>query len=327
MRYVVLIFILVCFSNTFGFCQIRPTGTPDCSFSVRSAYENDRKNFPQLTVADSAMPENVQVFKNLIYTKTAAQNLALDIYTPAAKAGKVVPAVLMIHGGGWRSGNRSHHNTLARQLASRGYVTVTASYSLSTHALYPQAVFDVKNAVRWMRANALKYGIDTSKIAILGFSAGGQLAALVGTTNGNILFEKENIYPAMSSRVHAIVDIDGTLAFIHPESGEGNDSKSISAATYWFGYSKTEKPELWEQASPLNYAGKNTPPILFINSSVSRMHAGRDDMIKKLNSFNIYSEVKSFPEAPHCFLFYTPWFENTLTYVDDFLKRVMDKKQ
>ena len=314
-------------SSISGFGQIAPTGIRDTSFSVQSAYRNDKKYFPGLTLADSSMPEGVKVFENIIYKKQASENLALDVYTPAVKAKNPVSAVLMVHGGGWRSGDRSHNNTLARQLAAKGFIAVTVSYSLSTHALYPQAVYDLKTALRWMRANAKKFNIDPSKIAILGFSAGGQLAALVGTTNGNKIFEKADEFKGLSSRVQAVIDIDGTLAFIHPESGEGNDSKSISAGTYWFGYSKAEKPELWQQASPLNYAGKNTPPVLFINSSVSRMHAGRDDMITKMTASGIYSQVQSFPEAPHCFMFYTPWFAPTLGYISDFLDRVFDTKQ
>jgi len=317
---------LMCLTCQVGICQIRPTGVRDSSFSVQSAYAQDKKNFPELSLADSAMPQDLQVFKNLNYTKTSAENLALDIFAPKTSLKKLAPAVLMVHGGGWRSGDRSHNYTLAKQLAARGFVTVSASYSLSTHALYPQAVYDLKNAVRWMRANAGKFGIDTARIAILGFSAGGQLAALVGTTDDAMIFGSNNAFPGISAHVQAIVDIDGTLAFIHPESGEGNDSKSISAATYWFGYPKTEKPELWQQAAPLNHVSKNTPPILFINSSVARMHAGRDDMIAKLNGFGVYSEVRTFPDAPHCFMFYNPWFAPTLDTVNAFLNRVFYPK-
>ena len=327
MKQGIWIAVLIGLKSASGFSQIKPTGLSDTSFSVQSAYRNDTKYFPELTLADSSMPQSVRVFKNIIYKKLSTENLALDVYAPALKPKNPVGAVLMVHGGGWRSGHRSHNNTLARRLAAKGFVAIPVSYSLSTHALYPQAVYDLKTAVRWMRANADKFDIDTSKIAILGFSAGGQLAALIGTTSGNKILDKPDEFNGVSSHVQAVIDIDGTLAFIHPESGEGDDSKSISAATYWFGYSKKEKPELWQQASPLNYAGKNTPPFLFINSSVSRMHAGRDDMIKEMDAFNIYSEVHSFPQAPHCFMFYTPWFGPTLDYVDRFLNKVFYNKQ
>ncbi|MEO6285321.1 MAG: alpha/beta hydrolase [Dyadobacter sp.] len=319
------IFALLLTSLTSGFCfgQIVPTGIRDTSFSVNGSYRNEKRAHPDMTIADSTMPVGVQVFKNIIYKKYPKRSLYLDVYRKKEAASKSEPAVLMVFGGGWRSGDRTHNYTLARQLASRGFVTITADYSLSTDALYPAAVHDLKMALKWLRAHSSEYGIDTARIAILGFSAGGQLAALVGTTNGDPTFESGDDYQKYSSTVQAIVDIDGTLAFIHPESGEGDDSRSISAATNWFGYSKTQKPALWEQAAPLNHAGKTTPPILFLNSSVARMHAGRDDMVKKLNALGIYSEIHSFPEAPHTFMFFEPWFTPTLNYTSDFLKKIL----
>jgi len=321
MKKSILITVLI-FTCTKLLSQIKPTHVRDTSFSVQSAYRNDKKSYPEITVADSAMPKGVKAYKNISYKKYPERDLKLDLYQPETKTKKPFTAVLMVHGGGWRSGDRSHNNTLARLLAARGFVTVTADYSLSTDALYPAAVLDLKEAVRWIRTHAGKYNIDTSRIAILGFSAGGQLAALVGTTNGNNEFEQPDQSTKYSSNVQAIIDIDGTLAFIHPESGEGDDSRSVSAATYWFGYSKAERPDLWQQASPLNHVNKNSPPILFINSSVNRMHAGREDMIRKLDAFSIYHVVHTFPEAPHCFMFYNPWFKPTLTHTVNFLNRV-----
>jgi pectinesterase len=119
--------------------------------------------------------------------------------------------------------------------------------------------------------------------------------------------------------------MDGLLAFIHKESGEGDDSKRISAATNWFGYSKAENPELWKQGSPLTHIGSHAAPILFLNSNVARMHAGRDDFIKILDEHNIYSEVKEF-DAPHSFVLFEPWFTPVLQATDSFLKKVFDKQ-
>ena len=233
---------------------------------------------------------------------------------------------MIIHGGGWRSGNRGQHYPLAQRLADLGYVCFTPEYRLSTEALYPSAVYDLKSALRWIRSNAKKYNVDTNKIAVLGFSAGGQLAALLGVTAGNLKFEGTECNLKSLSAVNAIVDLDGTLSFVHPESGEGDDSKRTSAATYWFGFSKKENSKLWEGASPLTYVGKDTPPTLFINSSVERMHAGRNDFLKVLNENNIYSEVKTFSDAPHSFPLFDPWFEPTVKYTNDFLKKVFALK-
>jgi len=293
------------------------------SFTVRKSYLQEKKHHPDITLADSTLPTGVRVQRNIAYsTPVADRKLVLDVYAPQTSAAKALPAILMVHGGGWRSGDRSHNNTLAGHLAAKGFVAIPVEYRLSTEALYPAAVHDVKAAIRWMRANARAYHIDPKRIAILGFSAGGQLAALVGSTNGNAAFEGSGGYATYTSDVQAIVDIDGVLAFIHPESGEGDDSRSTSAATYWFGYGKAQKPALWHEASALTHIDKHTPPILFLNSSVDRMHGGRDDLIAKLKPFGTYSEVHTFDGAPHTFMFFNPWFTPTLTYITDFLHKV-----
>jgi acetyl esterase/lipase len=250
----------------------------------------------------------------------------LDAFCPVTKANPKRTAVIIIHGGGWRSGSRSQHYPMAQHLAHLGYVCFTPEYRLSTEALYPAAVYDIKAAIRWVRKNAKKYDIDTAKITVLGFSAGGELAAFAGVTNNQAEFEGTVENLNNSSVVNAVVDIDGTLSFVHPESGEGDDSKKISAATYWFGYSKKENPELWKQASPLTHANNNTPPTLFINSSADRMHAGRNDYIEILSRHKIYTEVQRFENSPHHFCLMEPWFEPTVKYIDDFLKKVFGNK-
>jgi acetyl esterase/lipase len=298
----------------------------DTSFSVYSTYVKTKKKYPSISIAEVKTPKNVGVKNNVVYRRIGDRALSLDVFYPKRKSKRGYPAVLMIHGGGWRSGDRTHNTPTAKPLAENGFVAVSAEYRLSTEATYPAAVHDLKTAIRWMRANALTFNIDTSKIATWGCSAGGQLAALLGTTNGNASLEGNGGYQECSSNVQAIVDVDGTLAFIHPESGEGDDSKGKSAATLWFGFTKTERPDLWHEAGPLNHVSKNTPPVLFINSSIDRMHAGRDDMRKKLGEFNIYSEVHTFTDAPHPFWLFNPWFQPTVNYTVTFLNKVFRRR-
>jgi acetyl esterase/lipase len=294
----------------------------DTSFTVRSAFLKELKHRPGISIAKPALSPTVQATYSVTYCTLGTRALQLDIFYPKAKRKKGYPAVLLIHGGGWRSGDRSNHIPMAQQLAARGYVAVTAEYRLSTEALYPAAVHDLKAAIRWLRANAGRYPIDTTKIAVWGFSAGGQLAALVGTTNGDKELEGSEGNIRHSSSVQAIVDVDGTLAFLHPESSDSQPSDKPTASKYWFGASQTEKPALWEQAAALNHVTPQTPPIVFINSSIDRMHAGREDMIKQLDSYHIYHETHAFPDSPHTFPLFNPWFEPTLKYTADFLGKV-----
>ncbi|HEU4901253.1 MAG TPA: alpha/beta hydrolase [Flavisolibacter sp.] len=298
------------------------TGIPDTSYTTHSAYTSSRKAFPEIRIVPEFHSRTVKEKRNIVYCTGVERKLLLDAFAPAKKTKNKRAVVMIIHGGGWRSGNRTQHHPLAQHLANLGYVCFTPEYRLSTEALYPAAVYDLKAALRWIHANAKKFNIDTTKIAVAGFSAGGQLAALIGTTNGDPAFEGSACHLKASSRVQAIIDLDGTLSFVHPESGEGDDSKKTSAATYWFGYAKKDNPALWKEASPLTHVGNATPPTLFINSSVERMHAGRTDFLKVLSANNIYADVKTFENSPHSFPLFHPWFHPTVKYMDEFLQNV-----
>lgn len=299
------------------------TGKTDTSYSNYSAYQNTKKSHPITEIVPEKSLKTVTEQKALTYGKIGNRGLLTDVFSPVTTRSKNLPAIMIVHGGGWRTGNRTQHHQLARRLAESGYVCFTPEYRLSTEALYPAAVYDLKTAVRWIRANASSFNIDTTKIAVLGFSAGGELAAFMGVTSNNPVFEGKNGHLNHSSEVQAVIDIDGIVSFVHPESGEGDDSKGISAATYWFGYSKKDNPILWNEASSLSYVGEKTPPTLFLNSSVERMHAGREDFRKVLDQYHIYSEVHTFPDAPHSFCLFNPWFEPTVQYISAFLKKTL----
>lgn len=299
------------------------TGRPDTSYTNYSAFQGTRKTHPAIRLVPEQRYANVAEEKGLTYAEIGARKLIIDAFYPAQSIKKKRTAILIIHGGGWRSGNRMQHFPLAQRLASLGYACFTPEYRLSTEALFPAAVYDAKAAIRWVKRNALKYNIDTAKVVALGFSAGGELAAFIGATGNMPLFEGTNeIMPITGTNVDAVVDIDGILSFTHPESGEGDDSKRTSAATYWFGYPRKENEKLWEAASALSYAGRYTPPTLFLNSGVGRMHAGRSDYIRLLDQYHIMSEVHTFDEAPHAFCLFDPWFEPTVKYIDSFLKNL-----
>ena len=295
------------------------TGKRDSSYSIHSAYEGTIKTNPEARLVQEE-PFDAGKETGVVYCSSGNRRLLLDVFYPLRKLTNKRTALIIVHGGGWRTGNRTLHYPLAQRLAALGYVCFTPEYRLSTEALYPAGVYDVKSAIRWVRKNAAKYNIDENKIAIAGHSAGGELAAMMGATNDIKEFEGDGCNKDASSRVNAVIDMDGLLAFIHSESGEGDDSKRISAATNWFGYSKTENPELWKQGSPLTHAGPHTAPTLFINSNVERMHAGRDDYIRILDEYNIYTEIKAF-DAPHSFVLFEPWFTPTLQTIDVFFEK------
>lgn len=289
----------------------------DTSYTVFSTYNKEIKKFPFIEIVKERKYKNLDFSLDIVYNSLDSRELHLDAYYKKGK--KPQPAVILIHGGGWKSGNKSQMKIFAQEIASKGYSCFTIEYRLSPEAQYPAAIFDVKNAIKYIKANAKKFNVNPDKVAVLGCSSGGQMAALIGTTNNNLEFESPSGINENAS-VQAIIDLDGILAFKHPESEEGK------AASLWLGGSYDEKPEIWNQASALNHASALTPPILFINSDMVRFHAGRTDMISKLNSHKIYSEVKNISNSPHSFWFFNPWFQPMVKYTVDFLDKIFKNK-
>jgi pectinesterase len=313
-----LFFITACALRAQSYAGI--THRQDTSYTNFSAYRDTKKSHPeiQLVTPDST---GVVIKRDIVYGSTGYRNLQLDMFSPAQQPANHI-AIIMIHGGGWRTGNRQQHDAMMMELTHRGYTCFTPEYRLSTEALFPAAVYDLKAAIRYIKKNARHFSIDTTKIVCAGFSAGGELAAFIGATGNMPLFEGTVGNQVGSTNVQAVVDIDGILSFVHPESGEGDDSKRTSAATYWFGYPKKGYEKLWEAASTLSYVDGYTPATLFINSSVDRMHAGRDDYRERLKAFGTYTAVASFKDAPHSFCLFDPWFQPTVNYIDQFIKKI-----
>ena len=289
----------------------------DTSYTVWSTYNKEVKKFPFIKKVQKPENKEINRLKDLVYKSINSRELHLDAYFNKGKASQ--PAVIMIHGGGWKSGNKSQMHYLAQEIASKGYSCFCVEYRLSGEAKYPAAILDVKTAIKYIKENVLNFNVDPNKIAVLGCSSGGQMAALIGTTNNNQSFEEKSDL-MQNANVQAIIDMDGILAFHHPESEEGK------AAGLWLDGNFEQNPDNWKQASALTHTDKNTPPILFINSDRSRFHAGRNDMIAILNKFQIYNEIKTIPNSPHSFWFFDPWFDEIVNYSTQFLDKIFKQK-
>ncbi|MBS7256604.1 alpha/beta hydrolase [Flavobacterium branchiicola] len=305
-----VLFLLLFLKSISAQCQY----SIDTSYTVKSTYIKLIKQYPFITIVKEKKNKNVDQINDVVYDQKENRALHLDAYFYKKKKGN--PAVIMIHGGGWRSGNKNQMQVLAQEIASKGYSCFAVEYKLSLEAKYPEGIYDIKNAIKFIKDNAKKFHVDPDKIAVLGCSSGGQMAALIGTTNENTAFEDSVFKSKSSSKVNAIIDVDGILAFKHPESKEGE------MASFWLKGSYEEDPDNWKNASALSHTDKNTPPILFINSSFERFHAGRDDMIAILNQNKIYNEVQTIENSPHSFWFFQPWFDEMNKYIIHFLDKI-----
>ena len=298
------------------------TTTPDTSFNITRDFRNNVKKYPFIKIVPDSPSKTVTEVCNLVYGKVGSRELHIDAFIPSAAKKKPTPAIIIIHGGGWRSGNRAQHIPLAQHLAALGYASFTVEYRLSTEALYPAAVNDIKSAIQWVHANSKRFNINTNKIVVLGFSAGGQLAALVGMTSGLDKFDALGSNKGYSSSVQAVIDIDGTLTFVAPDAWETQNQQTIAASTMWLGYKRTEKLDIWTAASPLTYAERNKLPFLFLNSAVDRMHAGRDVFKDMMDKKGVYVRIYNFKDTPHTFCLYQPWFNPMVNNIDQFLTKI-----
>jgi acetyl esterase/lipase len=208
------------------------------------------------------------VHENLAYGVVNGQALLLDIIEPAGdNGGKPRPAVMLIHGGGWTSFDKSTMRPLALFLSRSGFVTVPVDYRLfhDEASRWPAQLDDVQRAVRWVRANSSKYNIDPNHIGAYGHSAGGQLALLLG-----MLETRDNSDAALakySSKLQAVADASGPTDFTVHVSDD--DTKFLAG---FLGGDLADRPELWRAASPISYVSKSNAPILLI-------HGTRDEMV------------------------------------------------
>ena len=279
-------------------------GQAQSVYNAQSTYQKLLPQYPFIRIAGSTLAPGIVAHKDITYVQRGALALQLDLVLP--KPGAAAPVVVLVHGGGWRSGDRQEFAALAARLAERGCASAAVSYRLAGQALYPAAVDDVREAVRWVRAHAGDYGIDGRRIAIAGGSAGGQIASLVGVTGAG---------------VQAIINIDGLSDFTSEEARRHEDdpAKKPSSAGAWFGGTYAEKSALWREASPTFYVSAATPPILFIGSAPTRFSVGREEMVVKLQAAGVPTRVVKLPESPHSFWMFDPWLQPTVDAIVAFL--------
>jgi len=215
------------------------------------------------TPASSNLPESASsVQQDVAYGTVAGHPLMLDIYTPTETTSGLRPAVVLIHGGGWTSFDKSTMHSMGMFLARSGFVAFSVDYRLfhGTENLWPAQLDDVQRAVRWIRANAAKYQVDPDHIGAFGHSAGAQLAALLGMedTRDN----SDAPLAKYSSKVQAVVDVSGPTDFtVH------HDSDGDAFLTAFLGGDYAGHAKVWQDASPVFHVAKNVSPFLIVHGT------------------------------------------------------------
>lgn len=206
----------------------------------------------------------------------------MDILKPNSK--NPLPAVVFITGGGFMAANKDNYLQQRMDISEAGYVVTSIEYRVTPQSTFPSPLEDVKSAIRYLRANAAKYGIDPNQIAVMGSSAGGYLAALAGTTNDIKEYDKGDFLDE-SSKVNAVIDLYGLSDLTKVGEGYSQEVQEIhkspsapeamwvnGAAVFGPGGSILDNPDKATKANPITYVTKDDPPFLL-------MHGDQDTLV------------------------------------------------
>ena len=249
--------------------------------------------------AELIVPDNVVFERGIEYANPDNQHLQLNLARPKNATGKL-PAVLYIHGGGFRAGSREGYNSYCLKLAQRGFVAVTVTYRLAPRYQFPVQVYDVKAAVRWLRANAEKYQIDPERIGVTGGSAGGHLAQFLGVTAGVKAFEGDGGNPKESSRVACVVNQYGPSDFTR---SYGKSADAAEVLPLFLGGNLETARQRHILASPLNWVTPDAAPTLILHGTEDKLVAYEQSiwLRDRLQTCGVEVELMTFQGAGHGF--------------------------
>ncbi len=210
---------------------------------------------------------NAAIQRDLVYKHVNGEVLTLDLYCPEKVSGPL-PVIVWIHSGGWSKGRKERCPAVA--LVQEGYAVASIDYRLTSTAPFPAQIEDCKAAVRWLRANASTYHLDPDHVGAWGHSAGGHLAALLGTSGGVRELDGTGDNMSYSSRVQAVCDVAGPsdLVRLYQEASQSRGDKSgkvMSDIAALVGSSAEQNVTTSTAASPIHYVSKDDPPFLIIH--------------------------------------------------------------
>ena len=213
---------------------------------------------PQYCSAD----DTVSVTRDVVYGIVDGRELKLDLALPAQGKSNGA-AIVIMHGGGWRQGNKSSHTGEAARWAELGYVSASVGYRLFPEAIFPAQVDDVRCAVRYLRSRSEELGFDQKRMGAMGFSAGAHLAMMLGVIDDRDAFNDVGGNSGLSSKVAAVVSYFGPTQLDAAKVAPNVEQLLID----FLGGTSTEKPDAYFAASPINYVDPSDASMLLFQGT------------------------------------------------------------
>jgi acetyl esterase/lipase len=247
------------------------------------------------------LPEGTRVLENIAYVPGGHERQKLDLYLPPT--GSRWPLVVAVHGGAFRMGSKEGEP--AGAFVARGFAVAAINYRLSQHAVFPAQIEDGKAAVRWLRANAARYGYDPERVASYGASAGGHLAAMLGTAGDVKVFEVgANL--EVSSRVQAVVDFFGPTDFLQMDAHRPSPEAMVhdtpdSPESQLVGGPIRDNPDRVARANPITYVTPDDPPFLIVHGDADLLvpHHQSELLEAALRKAGVRVRLVSIQGGPH----------------------------
>ena len=247
-------------------------------------------------------PPGTVMYGDIPYANDTLKKHLLDIYLP--RTGKSsYPLVIWVHGGAWRTNDKyadmGYMVNTVKGFIDSGYAVASIDYRWSTMAIFPAQIQDCNQAVEFLYQNAAKYKLDRDRIALIGFSAGGHLASLLGLSNNNNV---KDFYPSGKKphfKIKLVLDFYGPADFLALTGAEASDPKS--SVSLLLGGTIADRTKLAKKASPVTYIDKNDPPFLIVQGE-------KDESVNPQQSITLSSKLKDagvkndlivVPGAPH----------------------------
>ncbi len=267
------------------------------------------------------MTHEVETLTDLPYGNAAGYLLFLDLYRPEPMPDQPLPVIVYLHGGMWRRGDKALSSDPFLVQTGR-YIVASINYRRSDQAIFPAQLHDAKAAVRWLRANAQKLGIDPTRIGVWGHDAGGHLASLLGVTGHVADLEGSNGSADQSSSVQAVVAVAAPSDL--SQLGDWHDEPD-SPESLLVGGALPTRSELVQQANPLNYLDQPAPPFLLIHGEHDQTVPISQSLIlqQALQAANAEVELLRLAEAEHNFGPNSPYLQQINQQILAFFDRVL----